>query len=227
MLYLVRRQQLICIHRASISCPTHLCDFGEGPEIGDTTSRLIEKLLDKRQMFNSVYQFVKELPYRLEDWDVKASETLRKGWGMCSGKTNLLVAMLRSVEIPARYRILKIKSEGTLWKWIAKQNDELARLMGEPSPEQDHMVADVYLDDWEIYDPSRDLAFEEGLRRLGIPLERKPLADAGGNPQGVILASIDEWARDRQRARRFRENRRLIFSRINEQFDKIRLLGRV
>ena len=155
-------------------------------------------------MFNCVYQFVKELPYGFEDWNIKASETLQKGWGMCSGKTNLLVAMSRSLEIPARYRIFKIKAEGALWKWIAKQNSELALQMGAPYPEQDHITADVYLGGWETYDPSRDVAFEEGLKRLGIPLERKPIIDLNGNPHLILLASIDEWAQNRQRARRFR-----------------------
>jgi len=205
--------------------PTYLCDFDQVPNIGDTATRLTEKLEDKREMFKRIYRFVKELPYGLEDWDVKTSDTLRKRWGMCSGKTSLLVAMLRSLGIPARYRISKIKPEGTLWRWVASRDGELARQMGNPSPEQDHVMAEVYIDGWEACDPSRDPAFEEGLRRLGIPLERKLVTDPSGNPQSVTLASIDKWAENRQRARRFRENRRLIFSRVNEQFDRIRSLG--
>lgn len=206
--------------------PTRLCDFAQVPEIRNTTSKLTEKLVNGRLIFNCICRFVKELPYRLEDWDVKASETLRKGWGMCSGKTNLLVAMSRSSGIPARYRISKFKTEAMLWKWVAEQDNGLAGLMGDPLPEQDHIMAEVYLDGWEVYDPSRDLAFEEGLRRLGIPLARKPVTRAGVNPQLIILASIDEWAQNRQQARRFRENRQRIFPRINKQLDKIRLLGR-
>jgi len=98
--------------------PTRLCDFEQVPEIRNTASRLTEKLADKRQMLNCIYEFVKELRYGLEDWDVKASETLQKGWGMCSGKTNLFVAMSRSLGIPARYRISKIEAEGMQRKAI-------------------------------------------------------------------------------------------------------------
>ena len=142
--------------------PTRLCDFDRAPEIRDTAQRLTAKLNDKREVLNCVYQFVRRLPYGLEDWDVRASETLRKGWGMCSGKTNLLVAMLRSLGIPARYRIYKIRTEDTLWRWAASQDSELAQLMGEPLSEQDHIVAGVYLNSWEACDPARDPAFEAG-----------------------------------------------------------------
>ena len=145
---------------------------------------------------------------------------------MCSGKTNLLVAMLRSLQVPTRYRIYKIKAEQELWKWIAEQDEKLASQLEDAPLEQDHLEADIYLDGWKAYDPSRDPDFEEGLRRLGIPLERKPVVHAGGNPQLIVLASIDEWAHNRQQARRFRRDRQLIFSGVNEQLDKIRALGR-
>jgi hypothetical protein len=206
--------------------PTRLCDFDKAPEIGSTAKMLAQGRERQRQKFDRIFQFVKGLPYGLEDWNVKASDTLRKGWGMCSGKSNLLIAMSRSLGIPARYRIIKIKAEGTLWRWVAKQDSGLGRQMGEAEPQQDHIVAEIHLDGWEVYDTSRDPAFEQGLRRLEIPLERRLVTAASGNPQVLILASIDEWAQKRQRARRFREDRQSIFSRVNEQFDRIRALAK-
>lgn len=205
---------------------TRLCDFDHVPEIKSIAGRLTDGLSDRRQIFNRIYQFVKELPYGLENWEVKASETLRKGWGMCSGKTNLLVAMSRSLGIPVRYKIHKIRTEEALWKWIAKQDINLAHQLGEPLSEQDHITVEVYLNIWETYDPSRDPAFEQGLKILGIPLERHPVIDAAGRPKCIILASIDQWAQNRQRARHFRRKRELVFSRVNEQLDKIRDIGR-
>ena len=208
--------------------PTRLCDFDRNPEIKEKALQLSGKQLDKQQVFNHISHFVKELPYGLDDWDVSASQTLtlRKGWGMCSGKTNLLVAMLRLLSLPVRYRICKIEPEQELWKWLAEQDEQLASQLGIAPPEQDHVEAEVYLNGWKAYDPSRDSAFEEGLRKLGIPLERKPVTHVGGSPQSIILASIDEWMQNRQRARRFRQNRELVFSMVNEQLDKIRLLGK-
>src|SRR4030042_5016229 len=156
--------------------PTQICDFDQGLAIQEKALELSEGCRDNQQRFSRIYQFVKELPYGLEDWDVKASETLRKGWGMCSGKTNLLVAMSRVLKIPARYRIFKIKGEGKLWEWITGQDRELAAQLGEPPPEQDHLECEIYFNGWDTYDPSRGTAFEDGLKRLGIPLERVPVA---------------------------------------------------
>lgn len=205
--------------------PTYLCDFDREPAIGEIARQSTEKAIDRQQMVDHIYSFAKELPYVLEDWDVKASATLRKRSGMCLGKTNLLVSMLRSLEIPARYRVFKILSEGTLWRWVAGQDKELVAQMGDPSSDQDHVVAEVYLNGWRVYDPTRDSALERGMKKLGIPLRRRPVAQTGENPTVMLLSSIDEWAMNRQRNRRFRGNREFVFSRINKEFDTIRALG--
>lgn len=206
--------------------PTQICDFDQHPAIREKALELTEGCTDDQQRFNRIYHFVKELPYGLEDWDVNASETLQKGWGMCSGKTNLLIAMSRALMIPARYRIFKINGEQRLWKWIAGQDRELAVQFGDPPPEQDHLDCETYLNGWNMYDPSRDSAFENGLKTLGIPLEREPVSDSDGIVHFTVLASVDEWAKKRQQGRRFRRRRQAIFSRANEQMDRIRLLGR-
>lgn len=205
--------------------PTGLCDFTNSPEIHATAEKLTSGMKDVREKAIAVFDFVRGLPYGLEDWDVKASETLRKGWGMCSGKTNLLVTMLRSLGIAARYRILRIKSERQLWDWVASQSDDLAKLMGEPAPEQDHVIAEVYLDGWQSFDPARDLPFEAGLKKLGIPLERKLVMDEKGEPRILTLASLDAWALQRQQSRRFRANRQQLFDGMNRPFDKVREFG--
>jgi len=201
---------------------TSLCDFDRVPQIRDKALELILEQTETKDKADVIFRYVKELPYGLEDWDVSASETLKKGWGMCSGKTNLLVAMLRSAGIPSRYRVIKIKSEVTLWNRIAGDDYELARKIGKPSAEQDHVMAEVYLNDWVVYDPSRDSSFENGLKKLDISLERKP-SDTGDNP--LILSSFDDWAFNRQRKRRFRENRLEIFAEINTGIEKIRIEG--
>ena len=94
--------------------PTDLCDFDSDPSVREKAAELAWDCKHERERFHWVYRFVKELPYGLEDWDIRASDTLRKGWGMCCGKTNLLVAMSRALSIPARYRIFRIKAEGRL-----------------------------------------------------------------------------------------------------------------
>jgi len=205
---------------------TELCDFDSCAAVQKRASDLAQGCTDNQQRLQRVYEFVRELPYGLEDWDVKASETLRKGWGMCSGKTNLLVAMSRTLSIPARYRVFKIKAERRLLKQVVEQNRAVADQFGNLPPVQDHVQCEVYLGRWQVYDPSRDTAFENGLRKLGIPLERIPVADAQGAVHYEIMASIDEWARSRQNSRKVRDERELVFARVNVELDKVRRLGR-
>jgi hypothetical protein len=110
---------------------------------------------------------------------------------------------------------------------VIEQDRELSGLLGDLPREQDHLGCEAYLNgDWHNYDPSRNSALENGLRKLGIPLEREPVVGDDGAARFVSLASIDEWARKRQEGRRFRDGREAVFARVNQQFAKIRLLGR-
>lgn len=59
----------------------------------------------------AIWDFVSDMPYRFDVWGVRASETLAKGYGMCTNKANLQIALLRSLGIPAAYGIMKIKKE--------------------------------------------------------------------------------------------------------------------
>lgn len=205
--------------------PSVLCDFDTCYEIRAKAQELTSGCQNKEEMFQQVFSFVKELPYGLEDWDVAASETLAKGWGMCSSKTNLLVAMLRSLGIPARYRIYQIEAEAKLWEWIMGDEATALHIGGVPSL-QDHVDCEVWLDGWMACDPARDTPMERGLVALGLPLEREVIA---GDPDGVpylILSSFDEWARDRQERRAFREERSDLFTKINAHISYIRGLSR-
>jgi len=91
---------------------TIYCDR-DNPEIKDLTNQIIgccgkDKVCEAIQIFNWVRDEVK---YGFDFWNVKASETLQKMWGMCANKTNLQVAMLRAAGLPAGYVILRIKKE--------------------------------------------------------------------------------------------------------------------
>jgi L-ascorbate metabolism protein UlaG (beta-lactamase superfamily) len=204
--------------------PSELCDFDKAPSIRAKALELTSGCHNNDERFQRIFDFVKELHYGLDDWDVCASRTLARRWGMCSGKTNLLVAMLRSIGIPARYRVFRIKPEIALWHWISG-DEELARLLGDAPLEQDHVDCEVWLGEWRPCDPSRDSLFERGLMALGIPLERIPVTDDAGRVPYLILASFDQWAKARQERRRLREKRNEIFARVNERFWRIRALG--
>jgi transglutaminase-like putative cysteine protease len=205
--------------------PTKLCDFDEAHEIQDLASNLTTGLVNEYQKLDALRRFVKEFNYVYEDWYIKASDTLQTRTGMCSGKTNLLVAMLRSLGIPARYRVFKVEAELMLFEWITSQNEQIAQQMGEPYQEQDHVLAEVYINGWKALDASRDTPLEKGLIKLGIPLELKPLS-LPDTPKPLLLASFDDWAKERQERRRFTGTERTtVFSLANKQLDKIRLIG--
>ena len=205
--------------------PSELCDFDRCPESRDKALELTLGCRSRGEMFRRVFDFVKELPYGLDDWDVAASETLAKGWGMCSGKTNLLVALLRSLAIPARYRVFRIRAEVSLWGRITG-DDALAQRLGPAPSEQDHVDCEVWLGRWSACDPGRDTLLERGMVVLGLPLEREAIADASGRVPYLIIANFDQWARERQDRRMVRENRKETFARVNEQLRRIRTLGR-
>jgi len=205
--------------------PSELCDFDRCPEIKERAVWLSSGCRSEADTFTSIFSFVKELPYCLDDWDVAASETLGKGWGMCSGKANLLVALLRSISVLARYRIYSIKPEISLWEKVIGA-EYLSERMGEAPAVQDHVDCEVcFGGEWCACDPSRDSPFERGLMKLGIPLEREAVTDASGQVQYLRLASFDHWARARQERRRFREGRHEIFTKVNGVLGLIRISG--
>ena len=204
--------------------PSELCDFDRRPEIRARALELISGCQSEEEMFQRIFAFVKELSYGLEDWDIAASETLAKGWGMCSGKTNLLVAMLRALDIPARYRIYHIEAEAKLWEWVMGDEETARRIGGVPNM-QDHVDCEVWLGGWTACDPARDTQMERGLVALGLPLERKAVTDDADGTPYLILASFDDWARERQERRAFREERSEVFAGINEHLWRVRALG--
>jgi len=205
--------------------PSKLCDFDRSPEIRAKATELTEGCRTTRQKFQRLFRFVKELPYGLEDWDVTASETLAKGWGMCSGKSNLLVSLLRALGIPARYRVYRIRAEVSLWIEVTAESALSQRLGAAPS-QQDHVDCEVWLGKWHPCDPARDTPLERGMKVLGMPLKREIIPDASGHVRYTILADFDDWARQRQRRRMIRQDRVQTFAMANEEFSRIRALGR-
>jgi transglutaminase-like putative cysteine protease len=205
--------------------PSELCDFDRSPQIRGKAAGLVRGCRNRQQKFQRIFSFVKELPYGLEDWDLRASQVLKKGWGMCSGKTNLLVAMLRSVGIPARYRIYQIKTDNRLWK-KAGSDSAGAERMNDLGELRDHVDCEVWLGKWADYDAGRDSNMEKGLLKLGLSLERQKVTGRQGMATYLKLANFDQWAHERQARRTFRADRSTVFSSLNEGFEKLRELGR-
>ncbi len=214
----------MAFNRGKYLVPSELCDFDGSIAIRRRALELTANCRSRKEKLQKVFDFVKELPYGLDDWDLKASETLRKGWGMCSGKTNLLVAMLRSIGIPARYRLYRIKAEAVLWNQVGKLEGKAQRLK-ELGEERDHVDCEVWLGRWMDCDPGRDTAMERGILKLGGALERRKITDSRGKVHYLRPAVFDQWARARQARRKFRSDRTEVFAEINKGFRELRKLG--
>ncbi|MDD5313232.1 MAG: transglutaminase domain-containing protein [Dehalococcoidia bacterium] len=202
-----------------------LCDFDRSLGLRKKAAELTRGCRNREEKFNSIFAYVKELPYGLEDWDLKASQTLQKGWGMCSGKTNLLVALLRCAGIPVRYRIYLIKADVSLWQQVGKESGNAERI-NELGETRDHVDCEVWLGRWIDCDAGRDSAMEQGLLFMGASLERQKIADRRGKVHYLKLAVFDEWARERQARRAFRSDRVDVFADINRGFETLREIGR-
>ena len=211
-------------NRSAYLVPSELCDFDSSHLVKHKALELTRGCRNRQERFERIFAFVKELPYGFEDWDLKASDILKKGWGMCSGKTNLLIALLRSVGIPARYRVYRIRADSALWGQLGNASGQSGRLE-ELGDQRDHVDCEVWLGHWIVSDAGRDSAMEKGILKLGGTLERHVVTDDKGRPVYLRLAVFDGWARQRQSRRAFRVDRTDVFTSINSRLDQLRELG--
>lgn len=139
---------------------THYCDYGNG-EIQKIALAYSKKYTNKKDLSIALFNFVRDkIKYRIGPWNKKASETLSDGFGMCTNSANLLVALLRAVNIPAGYCIYKVvggESFGHILPSIIK-----------PSIHKDsvHIVCCVYLNRWIKCDPSTDFELSERTKHI-------------------------------------------------------------
>ena len=82
---------------------SEICDC-ENPRIDETAKKITEEASSPGEAAEKIFLYVRDkVLFGLDNFDLKASETLRKGYGQCVNKANLQVALLRSIHIPARY----------------------------------------------------------------------------------------------------------------------------
>ncbi|MCB1395817.1 MAG: transglutaminase family protein [Rhodobacter sp.] len=129
--------------------PETLCDI-DHPEIRRRAARL--RRASPASTAEAILKFVHGFPYRFGAWQERASDTLARGVGMCTTKTNLQVALMRAsgleagfVEIPMSTSVLgKLMPTG----WLALQR-----------PTVKHYFAAVKLNGvWHGADSSYDYA---------------------------------------------------------------------
>ncbi len=89
---------------------TELADF-ESDIVRETAKALLVGVQTQNEAAMKIYQFVQKMEYCLIPLETKASQVLKMNKSECAAKTTLLVALLRAVNISARYHFVSIKKE--------------------------------------------------------------------------------------------------------------------
>jgi transglutaminase-like putative cysteine protease len=128
---------------------TFFCNFNHA-SIQSLARTLAEDEKDKKKITETIFKYVRDkIRFGVDIAQVKASDTLEKGYGACWNKALLMVALLRYNKIPSRVAYNPVKREF------------MKPAMGEAHlnlPESiDHCFAQVYLDGkWVSVDPTLD-----------------------------------------------------------------------
>lgn len=79
-------------------------------EIRSIAVDFLTRFPEARSRAVALFYYVRDkTKYTVGNWDKKASETLRTGYGTCTNSANLLVALLRATGIPAGYGIMDVR----------------------------------------------------------------------------------------------------------------------
>ncbi len=196
--------------------PTLLCDFDRDRSIGERARREIAQARSEKEKAWKILMHLRDdIPYALDEWDVKASETLKKGYGMCMNKVNLAIAELRSLGVPARYKLVMIRRNEWFESMVTRGDADLVAMYQSVPPDIQHILCQVYVEgQWEEFDPARDANLEKSFQLLGIPQERIITAELS------IFASPDEFVCQRQK--HVLSDRQEFFRKVNEQIKRIR-----
>ena len=128
---------------------TYFCNYGH-KEIRSIANDLVKASKVPNDLTKDIFMFVRDkIIFGGDHWQVKASETLKKGYGACWNKNLLLIALLRYYKIPSRLKANPMK------------NDFMKPAMGAAyltvSSPFYHCFTEVYLDGrWIAIDPTLD-----------------------------------------------------------------------
>jgi transglutaminase-like putative cysteine protease len=90
---------------------TRYCD-SEHPTIRKAARDTCRAAVSERAAAVELFRFVRDrVLYTFGPWGIPASTTLALREGTCTNKNNLLVALLRSVGIPAGYGVLQVNAQ--------------------------------------------------------------------------------------------------------------------
>jgi len=204
--------------------------------IKEKAKELARGALSEHELSENINNFVRDnIPYCLDEWNVKPIKVLKKGRGMCAGKALLAAEIHLAVGISTRFKVMKILGEGGLFDFAMRQLEECEYSylsLGEKErlkeailslpPDRDHIILQVLLDgQWIDFDLARDTELDRGMRLLGIWRERKIVSEEGA------FDSLDRWIEERMQRRTILKGRELFFQVMNQVIEEIRMKGNV
>jgi len=138
---------------------TDLVDFNT-PIVKQKALELTQTANSDREKVQRIYHFVRdEIPYTFTRNLQKASDVLAEQAGQCNTKTTLTIALLRAVNIPARYHcgsVSKSLFQHTIPGWAYPFTPDLI---------PGHCWAEVYINDrWTAIENVMDLKLYEGIQ---------------------------------------------------------------
>lgn len=148
---------------------TPFCDFLE-PRVMKTVSKLVRRGDKDRTKAVKIFNWVRDrIVYEPGYRNEKASDVLSRGRGSCSSKANLLVAMLRAVDVPAAYFVMHVKGGDYFGRAL---HPMVSYWMSSVSV---HFYAAYYNSELGRFvrcDPSDDSAIGESLKVVNAPQTR-------------------------------------------------------
>ena len=132
--------------------PTHFCN-SKNPQIRALAEKITEDYSTEQEKARELFSWVRDhILYRVGKWQNSALDTLVEGEGTCTNKANLLVALLRSIGIPAGYGVMKTLGQEYFGPIV------IPAFKRQIAQRSTHVYATVYLDgQWFKCDPSLDI----------------------------------------------------------------------
>ena len=161
---------------------TPMCDH-DHPLVQETARKVASGAQTEREMAIRIFYFVRDsIRFSIAFSKSKASQILMQGYGECITKTNVQVALLRAVGIPARMR------------WVMAQTKVLAGLVApfmlrSMKPDASHFWAECFLAGrWISCEAMLDKPLYEGmLKERLITKNQIPTIDWDGENNLEIL----------------------------------------
>lgn len=138
---------------------TFFCDF-KNELIQNRADELRRGKNDYLELAKEIFEYVRdEIKFGFDEYQIKASDTLQKGYGMCSHKALLMVAILRYLQIPSRLAFIPIKRKFLKASWGLWYLTMAKKL--------NHVIAEIFLNNkWIAIDLTLDI---NSYQKLYLP----------------------------------------------------------